>query len=362
MIETKTKKKLMWVAGLIGVFVMLIASNAQAQVGIGTTSPEEVLHVDAGNDSLQIDNLDGTGTLLGIDANGKVFKTSVSADGNGIYSGSGSLSGATTVTMGGDALTFTSTGGDFRVNSDLMVDVSANRIGMGTTTPNALLHTSTSSDGQMFHSQNSASSGGRGSWAWLFNDARTDLDNAGFGFRILSNRPNTGTGKIVSVENVDGAALTVQDNGNVGIGDGTPDAKLDVAGSFRLDGTFADKDGDVGTAGQILSSTATGTDWIAAPSVDVVNVTNISAAYTVVAADHAIFNTSTAGSTVAITLPNPASHTGRIIKIINTNSTAGGTVTFAGSHLPQGTISQLNPQASGSVISNGTNWYWYSSF
>jgi len=54
--------------------------------------------------------------------------------------------------------------------------------------------------------------------------------------------------------------LIVDSSGNVGIGDTTPDATLDVAGSFRLDGTFGDKDGDVGTAGQILSSTGTGTD------------------------------------------------------------------------------------------------------
>jgi hypothetical protein len=60
--------------------------------------------------------------------------------------------------------------------------------------------------------------------------------------------------------------LTVLPSGNVGIGDESPDAKLDVAGSFRLDGTFADKDGNVGSSGQILSSTATGTDWVAKPT------------------------------------------------------------------------------------------------
>lgn len=59
------------------------------------------------------------------------------------------------------------------------------------------------------------------------------------------------------------APFTIDKNDNIGIGDTSPDAKLDVAGSFRLDGTFADKDGDVGTVGQILSSTATGTNWIA---------------------------------------------------------------------------------------------------
>ncbi len=54
--------------------------------------------------------------------------------------------------------------------------------------------------------------------------------------------------------------------GNVGIGDATPDALLDVAGSFRLDGTFGDKDGDTGTSGQLLASTGSGTNWINAPS------------------------------------------------------------------------------------------------
>jgi len=39
-------------------------------------------------------------------------------------------------------------------------------------------------------------------------------------------------------------------------------------GTMKLTGAFEDKDGDVGTAGQILSSTAIGTDWIAAPSGD----------------------------------------------------------------------------------------------
>ncbi len=44
---------------------------------------------------------------------------------------------------------------------------------------------------------------------------------------------------------------------------------LHITGGLEISGSFKDKDGDVGTSGQILSSTATGTDWIAAPSLSV---------------------------------------------------------------------------------------------
>jgi len=39
---------------------------------------------------------------------------------------------------------------------------------------------------------------------------------------------------------------------------------LEITGGLQLSGTFEDSSGDVGTAGQVLSSTATGTNWIAA--------------------------------------------------------------------------------------------------
>ena len=56
-------------------------------------------------------------------------------------------------------------------------------------------------------------------------------------------------------------------NGNIGIGNTTPSATLDVNGSLGLTGIYYDKDGDPGINGQVLSSTSTGTDWISTTSV-----------------------------------------------------------------------------------------------
>ncbi|NQU54684.1 MAG: hypothetical protein HQ522_19350 [Bacteroidetes bacterium] len=60
--------------------------------------------------------------------------------------------------------------------------------------------------------------------------------------------------------------MTIDINGNVGIGTITPGEKLHISGNMKLDGTFADEYGNVGLPGQILSSNGTGTKWIPASS------------------------------------------------------------------------------------------------
>jgi len=51
-------------------------------------------------------------------------------------------------------------------------------------------------------------------------------------------------------------------NANVGIGTSSPTQILHVAGNIRVTGAFYDSNNQAGSAGQILKSTGTGTDWV----------------------------------------------------------------------------------------------------
>ena len=55
---------------------------------------------------------------------------------------------------------------------------------------------------------------------------------------------------------------TFYDGTNIGIGTTDPTRLLDVLGDMRLDGQLYDENNAVGTPGQVLSTTATGVDWI----------------------------------------------------------------------------------------------------
>lgn len=56
--------------------------------------------------------------------------------------------------------------------------------------------------------------------------------------------------------------FAIKQDGNVGIGTTAPAYDLDVMGNMRLDGFYYDENNSAGTPGQVLSTTATGTDWV----------------------------------------------------------------------------------------------------
>ncbi|MBT6568330.1 MAG: tail fiber domain-containing protein [Flavobacteriales bacterium] len=56
--------------------------------------------------------------------------------------------------------------------------------------------------------------------------------------------------------------MRITHNGAVGIGTTNPSQNLHVSGSLRVEDDIYDSNNEKGTAGQILSSTATGIDWI----------------------------------------------------------------------------------------------------
>jgi hypothetical protein len=53
-------------------------------------------------------------------------------------------------------------------------------------------------------------------------------------------------------------------SGNFGVNEASPSQRLHVAGNARVTGAYYDSNNDPGLSGQILRSTATGTDWVAA--------------------------------------------------------------------------------------------------
>ena len=59
--------------------------------------------------------------------------------------------------------------------------------------------------------------------------------------------------------------FVITDSGYLGLGTATPDDQLEVTGSAQFAGVVKDASGSSGTVGQVLSSTSTGIQWIAAP-------------------------------------------------------------------------------------------------
>ncbi len=97
--------------------------------------------------------------------------------------------------------------------------------------------------------------------------ANTNLAHTAYGiYSTVTNTNATSGTNIAGYFSASGATTAnyglIVAAGNTGIGTTAPTQLLDVNGSMRLRGQLYDYNNEVGTPGQVLSTTATGVDWI----------------------------------------------------------------------------------------------------
>jgi hypothetical protein len=150
----------------------------------------------------------------------------------------------------------------------------AGDVGIGTNSPSGLLHVSSGTSGDavvIIESDTDNNNENDNPQLQFKQDGGVTIAKAGltgdagqiFG-NSLGNAAYFGNDQNASVQFYTNAtaALTIREDGDVGIGTTSPSQKLHVDGNARVTGAYYDSNNSPGTSGQILSSTATGTDWI----------------------------------------------------------------------------------------------------
>jgi hypothetical protein len=98
------------------------------------------------------------------------------------------------------------------------------------------------------------------------NNITTGYGNIVIGYNLeaqsISQFETLNIGNLIFGTGVDGSGTTLS-SGNIGIGTTTPGSKLTVAGDFYLTGVFRDSANNAGTAGMVLQTTGSGTQWVA---------------------------------------------------------------------------------------------------
>jgi len=160
--------------------------------------------------------------------------------------------------------------GSLAYNFSLHWDNTNARLGLGTTSPSTSFHLfngagsgggtySTSLDAVIEDDDYAYLELNGGSFAGItFNDDNASI-RAGMLYNYIFDNLMFRTG---GTDN----RMVISEAGNVGIGETAPSQKLHVGGNLRLTGALHDANNQAGTNGQVLSSTASGTDWISLPS------------------------------------------------------------------------------------------------
>jgi hypothetical protein len=189
-------------------------------VGIGTTNPTQ---------KLQVEGNIYTGGSIRIEDNGDQLEF-----GNANVALQRS---ANFLELGGyDGIIFRSSNATLDNQTERIRITSTGDVGIGTTNPIGRLDVVNGTSGQTYSNISGVLIDVNGS------------SNSWYGLRVGSNTGND--------------HFCVTNAGNVGIGNGGPSQKLHVTGNARVTGAYYDSNNLPGTSGQVLSSTATGTDWV----------------------------------------------------------------------------------------------------
>jgi hypothetical protein len=198
--------------------------NSSGNVGIGTTSPSNILHTYVNNADTSI-----PGIL-------------VEQAGTGDSSIGFLLSGVRTWSVGVDNSDsdkfIIGSGEDLGTSARIVVDTTGN-VGIGTKSPNASLHIEKAGDQASSVKGITLSSGASGTNKYL---PAIVWSYGAYGtpdFAKIESQRTSGTGARIlfstaSTSGVMTEAMRIQDNGNVGIGTTSPGAKLDVAGNVYI--------------------------------------------------------------------------------------------------------------------------------
>jgi len=247
-----------------GTIADLVTVSDNGSVGIGSTAPSSLLEIAGASPVLTINRTSGTSSTINFNSSGNNFASIISNPSNG----ENRFSIGPAAAWGGFHTFYTDTSERMRITA-------AGNVGIGTTTPGASIHvagainSTPTGDGflagiqsgyAVIHLNGSAATGS------LIDFSVSGTDTKG---RILYDNTNNYFGF-----NTNGSErLRITSTGDVGIGTTSPSAKLHVIGNAtvsatlstanaKISGTLTDSFNQVGTAGQVLSSTGTGIEWI----------------------------------------------------------------------------------------------------